>query len=112
MSARAEVKLWLLQRVSAGVLAVCVAIHLGTIIVAMRQGLSAAAILGRTHGSLAWAVFYAVFVVAVAIHAPIGLRAIAKEWLGWQGRASDAAFALIGVALLALGAYAIVAVIR
>ena len=112
MTARAEVGLWLLQRASAGVLAVCVAIHLGTIIVAMRQGLSAAAILGRTHGSLAWAVFYALFVLAVAIHAPIGLRTIAREWLGWRGRASDAAFALVGVALLALGAYAIVAVIR
>jgi fumarate reductase subunit C len=112
MSARAEMRLWLLQRASAGVLAVCVAIHLGTIIVAMRQGLSAAAILGRTHGSLAWAAFYAVFVLAVAIHAPIGLRSIAKEWLGWRGGASDAGFALVGLALLALGAYAVVAVIR
>jgi fumarate reductase subunit C len=112
MTARAEVGLWLLQRASAGVLAVCVAIHLCTIIVAMHQGLSAAAILDRTHGNLAWAVFYAVFVVAVSIHAPIGLRTIAREWLGWRGVRSDAAFAIVGLALLALGAYAIVAVIR
>jgi fumarate reductase subunit C len=94
------------------VLAVCVAVHLGTIILAMREGLSAAAILGRTHGSVAWAVFYAVFVLAVAIHAPIGLRTIASEWLGWHGRARDAGVVTFGVALLVLGGYAIVAVIR
>jgi fumarate reductase subunit C len=112
MSARGETRLWLVQRASAGVLAVCVAVHLGTIILAMREGLSAAAILGRTHGSVAWAVFYAVFVLAVAIHAPIGLRTIASEWLGWHGRARDAAVVTFGVALLVLGGYAIVAVIR
>jgi len=112
MSARGETRLWLLQRASAGVLAVCVAVHLGTIILAMHQGLSATAILGRTRGSLGWAVFYGVFVLAVAIHAPIGVRTIASEWLGWHGRARDAAAAVLGIALLALGGYAIVAVIR
>ncbi|HTS22079.1 MAG TPA: succinate dehydrogenase [Casimicrobiaceae bacterium] len=112
MSARAETRLWLLQRTSAAALAVCVAVHLATIIGAVRSGLSAAAILGRTNGSLGWAAFYAAFVLAVSIHAPIGLRGIAAEWLGWRGRAADAVFALIGIALLALGAYAIAAVTR
>lgn len=112
MSARGETRLWLLQRASAAVLAVCVAVHLATIMLAMHRGLSAAAILGRTRGSIAWAVFYAVFVLAVAIHAPIGLRTIAGEWLGWHGRGREASMVLFGIALIALGGYAIVAVIR
>jgi len=112
VNARLETWAWLAQRASAAVLALCVAVHLATMIAAVRGGLSAADILGRTHGSVAWASFYGVFVFAVAIHAPLGVRTIAGEWLGWRGRAADAAFALFGVALLALGAYAIVAVTR
>jgi len=112
VSARAESRLWLAQRASAAVLALCVAMHLATMIIAVRGGLTAAAILGRTRGSALWAAFYALFVLAVATHASIGLRTIAAEWLGWRGRAADGAFAGIGLALAALGAYAIVAVIR
>ncbi len=112
MSASIETRLWLAQRASAAVLALCVAVHLTTMIAAVRGGLTAAAILGRTHASAGWAAFYGLFVLAVSIHAPIGLRTIAGEWLGWRGRAADAAFAFFGVALLALGAYAVSAVIR
>ena len=71
--------LWLAQRASAAVLALCVVVHLATMIVAVRGGLTAAEILGRTRGSVAWAAFYGVFVVGVAIHAPIGLRTIVAE---------------------------------
>jgi len=110
MSARTETLVWLAQRASAAVLALCVAVHLATIIVAVRGGLNAADILGRTRGSVAWAAFYGVFVLAVAIHAPIGLRTIAQEWLQWRGRAADATWAIVALALLALGARAIVAV--
>jgi fumarate reductase subunit C len=112
VKARGEARLWLLQRASAAVLALCVVVHLATIIAAMRQGLSAGAILARTHGSVAWAAFYGIFVLAVAIHAPIGVRNIAGEWLAWRGRAADAVFVLFGIALLALGSFAIAAVIR
>lgn len=112
MSARAEARLWLAQRASAAVLALCVAVHLATMIFAVRAGLTAGAILGRTRGSAGWAVFYALFVLAVAVHASIGLRTIAAEWLGWRGRGADAVSAGIGLALSAAGAYAIVAVIR
>ena len=112
MSARAETRLWLAQRASAAVLALCVAVHLATMIIAVHGGLSAADLLGRTRGSAGWAAFYGVFVLAVAIHAPIGLRTVAGEWLDWRGRAADAVCALIGVALLVLGARAIVAVIQ
>ena len=49
-------------------------------VLAVRGGLSAAEILARVRGSGAWAAFYIVFVLAVAVHAPIGLRAIARGW--------------------------------
>lgn len=110
MSARAETLVWVAQRASAALLALCVAVHLATMIVAVRGGLNAADILGRTHGSLGWAAFYGVFVLAIAIHAPIGLRTIASEWLQWRGRAADLAFLAIGIGLIALGARAIAAV--
>ncbi|MGC1819330.1 MAG: succinate dehydrogenase [Casimicrobiaceae bacterium] len=99
--------MWLLQRASAFVLAACVVVHLATIFYAIRSGLTAAAILARIHSSIAWPAFYAVFVVAAAVHAPIGLRAIAAEWTGFRGRVADLAAVAVGVALLALGLRAI-----
>ena len=99
--------MWLIQRASAVVLALCVVVHLVTIIVAVRSGLSAGVILGRLRGSPSWLVFYLVFVVAIAMHAPIGLRAIAAEWLGWRGRFLNAATFFTGALLLALGLRAI-----
>ena len=103
MSARAETGLWLAQRLSAAVLALCVLVHLVTIVLAVQGGLTAVEILGRTHGNAAWAAFYATFVLAAAIHAPIGLRAVAREVLGWRGPALEAAAAALGVALAAMG---------
>jgi len=110
MSARGETRLWLAQRASAVLLALCVVVHLATIIIAVRGGLSAAEILGRTRGSMGWAAFYVVFVLMVSIHAPIGLRTVASEWLGWRGRGADAACALVAIALFALGMRAVGAV--
>jgi fumarate reductase subunit C len=112
VSTRTETRLWVAQRASAAVLALCVAVHLATMILAVRGGLTAADILGRTRGSAGWGAFYALFVVAVSIHAPLGLRTIAGEWLGFRGGAADIVFALFGVALLTLGAVAITAVTR
>ncbi len=99
-SVRHETWLWLAQRASALVLAVCVVVHLAIIVVAVRGGLTAAEILGRTRGSLGWLIFYSIFVVAVAIHAPIGLRAIVREMTAWRGRSLDVA-TLAAAALLA-----------
>jgi len=110
MSARAETRLWIAQRASAAVLALCVVVHLIVIIYAMRGGLSAAEILGRTRGSVGWLVFYAVFVLAAAVHTPIGLRAVAMEWLGWRGRSLSIAVQLAAVALAAIGLRAVWAV--
>lgn len=108
---RAQVLLWGAQRASAAVLAVCVVVHLVTIIYAVRNGLSAAEILGRTSGSAGWAVFYAVFVAAVAVHAPIGLRTVLSEATGWRGRSLDVAMLAFAALLAVLGARAVYAVV-
>lgn len=93
-------------------LALCVSTHLATIIYAVRGGLSAAEILDRTRGSVAWLGFYSIFVLAVAIHAPIGLRSVLAEWTGWQGRSRDLALLIFGVALASLGLRAVAAVFQ
>ena len=111
MNARRETQLWFAQRLTAAILAFCVLVHLITIIYAVRGGLSAAEILGRTRGNFLWAGFYATFVIATAIHAAIGLRAIAAEWLSFKGTAANVVVLLIGLALTALGLRAIVAVV-
>ncbi len=110
MSARTQSWLWLAQRASAVVLALCVVVHLATMIVAVRGGLTAAEILARTRGSVAWAAFYGVFVAAVAVHAPIGLRTIAAELHGRHRRAIDVGALIVALVLLALGARAVLAV--
>ncbi|MCG6877507.1 MAG: succinate dehydrogenase [Betaproteobacteria bacterium] len=107
---RAEVLLWLAQRASAAVLGIAVLIHLATMSYAVRGGISAAEILARTRGSLGWLLFYGVFVLAVAVHVPIGLRTIAQEWAGWRGAGLDVIVVAIAFALLALGWRAVWAV--
>lgn len=102
--------LFLAQRATAFVLAFAVAIHLGTILYAVRGGLTAAEILGRTRGNVAFALFYGLFVIAVAIHAPIGLRNVLREWTPWRGRSLDLALALFSILLLVLGLRAVFAV--
>lgn len=111
MSVQRETRLWVAQRVTAVILALCVAVHLATMIYAVRGGLSAAEILGRTRGNFAWGAFYAVFVFAAAIHGAIGLRNVAAEWLRWRGAGLELAVTLAGVALTILGLRAVVAVV-
>ena len=106
----ADARLWYAQRLSAMVLALCVVAHLATIVYASRGGLTAADILGRTRGSVAFAGFYALFVVACAVHVPIGLRAIALEWLGWREPVTNATAIGIAVVIAFLGLRAVVAV--
>jgi len=110
MSPRGEAGLWIAQRASAAVLALCVLVHIVVMIYAVRGGLSAAEILGRTRGNAGWAVFYSLFVLAVAVHAPIGLRAIAIEWLGWRGRSLGIFVHLFAALLLMMGLRAVWAV--
>ncbi len=107
----AQAKRWYWQRISAMVLAICVLIHLAVIVYAVRGGLSAAEILERTRGNGLVAMFYGVFVIACAIHVPVGLANIAQEWFGLGRRSAlwlSRAFAL---ALLVMGLRAVVAVV-
>ena len=110
MNTRTQVLLWTAQRASAAVLAVCVVVHLVTIIYAVRNGLSAAEILGRTRGSYAWAGFYAIFVTAVAVHATIGLRSVLAETFNWRGRALEATVLAVALATAIWGLRAVWAV--
>jgi fumarate reductase subunit C len=102
--------LYIAQRGTAVILAVAVAVHLGTILYAVRGGLTAGEILGRTHGNIAFLVFYGVFVVAAAIHAPIGLRSILREGTRWRGRSLDCAMLGVSALLVILGLRAALAV--
>ena len=112
MNVNAQTWLWVAQRASAAVLALCVLVHLATMIYAVRGGLTAAEILGRTSGYVAWFAFYTVFVLAIAVHLPIGLRTVLIEWAGWRGRGRDAALACIAIGLLYFGMRAVTAVFR
>ena len=99
------------QRATAVVLALCVVVHLATIIYAVRGGLTAGEILARTRGSLAWGAFYSAFVIAAAIHGAIGLRTVAAEWLGFRGDAAEVAMTAVGLALTIDGLRGVVAVV-
>ncbi|HEY4956856.1 MAG TPA: succinate dehydrogenase [Caldimonas sp.] len=99
----AQARRWYWQRISAMVLALCVLVHLVVIVYAVRGGLSAAEILARTRGHWGWAAFYSLFVVAAAVHVPIGLATIGREWCGLGERSALWIARAIGLALLVLG---------
>ena len=110
MSVRTQTLLWVAQRASAAVLGVCVLVHLFTMIYAVRGGLSAAEILNRTHGSVTWFAFYSLFVLAIVVHVPIGLRAVLGEWLGWRSQSRDWVLVFFSLILGIMGMRAAVAV--
>ncbi len=107
MSARLEVRLWLAHRLSGLLLAVLVVVHIVTILVAVRGGLSAAEILGRTRGSVAWGGFYGLFVLAAALHGAIGLRSFVRELTPWRDASLDWAALALWLLLLILGLRAV-----
>jgi len=107
---RSETALWIAQRASAAVLALCVTVHLVTIMYAVRGGLTAAEIFARTRGSFGWLAFYTIFVIAAAVHAPIGLRPVLGEWLKWRGKSREIFVLAFGVALAWLGMRAVLGV--
>ena len=110
MSFRTQTLLWIAQRASAAVLALCVVLHLATMIYAVRGGLTAAEILSRTRGSFAWFAFYSLFVLAIVVHVPIGLRAVLGEWLGWRGAARDTVLLLAAAVIGWMGMRAVLGV--
>ncbi len=106
-----EIRLYLAQRISAAIMAPLVLLHLGLMIYAIQGGLDAAEILGRTRGSLFWGSSYAVFVLAVSVHAAIGLRNIMREWLQLRGLVLSGLSWLCFAGLLGAGARAIAALV-
>lgn len=106
-----DLRLYLLQRVSALVMVPLVLGHLGLMIWAIQGGLSAGEILGRTRGSVFWAVYYGTFVAAVSVHGAIGLRAILAEWTGVRKQALTLVVWAFFALLLGLGFRAVWAVV-
>ena len=106
-----ETRLFALQRLSAMLLAPLVLVHLALILYAVRGGLTAEEILGRTQGSIGWALFYGIFVLAAAVHAPIGVRNVLTEWTAWRGASLDGAMLLLSAILMATGLRAVWAVV-
>ena len=109
------VRQFLAQRMTAAILAPLIVCHLVVIVYATQKGLSATDILARTRGSIAWALFYGLFVLAAAVHAAIGLRSIAREWgpgfVSRSPRALDGLMWGMGLLLSGLGLRAVFAVV-
>jgi fumarate reductase subunit C len=106
-----NVRLYVLQRACAVIMAPLVLAHLVIIFYATSRGLSAAEILGRTRGSAGWGLFYALFVLAAATHGAIGLRTVASEWTRLRGKQLDVLMWAFGLMLAALGLRAVAAVV-
>lgn len=104
-------RLYVVQRISALVMAPMVLLHLGSIIYAVQNGMDASEILSRTQGSIFWGLFYGTFVLAVSLHAAIGMRVILNEWFGWSGKLFDFALLFFSLALLLMGGRAVWAVV-
>lgn len=105
------VRLYVWQRMTATLMVPLIIVHLIVIIYATNRGLSAAEVLGRTRGSVVWGLYYGTFVVAAAIHGAIGVRGVAREWLGWREKALDRLMWIFGALLLILGLRAVAAVV-
>ncbi|MCP3686888.1 MAG: succinate dehydrogenase [Gammaproteobacteria bacterium] len=105
-----ERRLFIFQRASALLLAPLLIVHLGLILFAVRDGLSAAEILGRTQGNILWMLFYGLFVIAVTIHAPIGLRKVLQEWTGISRILINSFSIIFALLLLTLGLRAVMAI--
>jgi fumarate reductase subunit C len=105
-----EVRLFLIQRLTAMIMAPLVIGHLIVIMIAVRGGLTAAEIQARLDGNPLWAGFYGLFAICAALHAPIGLRNVLNEWTGLGRRSIDLATIAFGLLLLLAGLRAVLAV--
>ena len=104
-----QAKLWYAQRISAMILGLCVSIHLIIIFYAIRGGLTAEEILGRTQGNIAFAIFYEIFVLACFVHAPIGVANILEETF-CKGFVSKALSWILATLIIILGTTAVIGV--
>jgi len=106
-----NVRLYMWQRSTAALMVPLVLIHIAVIFYATRQQMTAADILSRTHGSVAWASYYALFVAAVSIHASIGVHNVLAEWSPLTERRAGQIAIVFGALLALLGAHAIFALV-
>ena len=105
-----NVRLYMLQRITALIMAPLTLCHIAVMIYAVQGGISAQEILERTQGSVFWFLFYGIFVLAVSIHGAIGLRVVVYETLGLKGSALSIFTWAVGIILLVMGSYSVVAV--
>jgi fumarate reductase subunit C len=110
-TAIAQAKAWYWQRISAMVLTIFVVVHLAIMIIAIRDGLTAAEILSRTQGSIIFGVFYALFVLACAVHVPIGVANILREWTGLSASVVSFLTKLLALVIAVMGLTAVWGVI-
>jgi len=106
-----DTRLYLLQRITAMIMVPLVLLHLGVMIVAIQGGLDSAEILSRTRGSLFWGGTYGLFVLAVSVHAAIGIRVVLFEWLSIKDNKLTLVSWLVFAVLLMMGARAVYAVV-
>lgn len=105
-----DLRLYMLQRLSALVMAPLTIGHIAVMIYAVQGGLTAGEILARTQGSIGWFAFYGLFVCAVSVHAAIGLRTILHEVLRPKGHSLTFLSWAIFAGLLGLGMRAVIGV--
>jgi fumarate reductase subunit C len=106
-----NVRLYVWQRATAALMVPLVLGHIAVIFYATRQGLTAADILSRTHDSAVWASYYGIFVIAVSIHAAIGVRNVLTEWSPLNDRGAGLVAIILGIALAVLGFHAVIALV-
>jgi len=73
---------------------------------AIRGGLTAQEILGRTQGNVSFALFYEIFVLACFVHAPIGVANILQEIFP-KGRLAVPLSLVLAILILLLGSAAV-----
>ncbi|MFT5894856.1 MAG: fumarate reductase subunit C [bacterium] len=105
-----DIRLYVLQRLTALVIAPLTLVHIGVMIYAIQGGLSASEILGRTQDSIFWFLFYGLFVISVSIHAAIGMRVIIAETFKVGGLLLNAISWGMLLLSLYMGALAVLAV--
>jgi fumarate reductase subunit C len=106
-----NVRLYVWQRATAALMVPLVLVHIAVVLYVSRQGMTAADILSRTHGSTVWASYYGLFVAAASIHASIGVRNVLTEWSPLDDRRAGWCAVGLGIVLALLGFHAIVALV-
>ena len=105
-----NVRTYAIQRITAILLLPFILVHLAVIFYATSKGLSAAAILERTRGSLGWGSYYLLIVALISLHGSVGTAVVLNEWAGLSVGSSRVVGGLLGGALGLLGLRAVAAV--